>query len=109
MIIVGGGPEKKRLQRKANSNIKFKGIVSNDELKRLYQRCKAFVYIAEEDFGMVMAEAQAMGKPVIAWNKGGAKEIVADGKTGILFQEQTKESLAKANLENEKNFKKFDS
>jgi glycosyltransferase involved in cell wall biosynthesis len=60
------------------------------------QRCRAFVYAAAEDFGISLVEAQAAGAPVIAYGKGGAVETVIPGKTGILFAEQTVESLMTA-------------
>jgi glycosyltransferase involved in cell wall biosynthesis len=57
------------------------------------QQCQAFIFAGEEDFGIVMAEAQACGRPVIAFAKGGALDIVDDGSTGILFEEQSADSL----------------
>jgi glycosyltransferase involved in cell wall biosynthesis len=60
------------------------------------QQCQAFVFAGEEDFGIVMAEAQACGKPVIAFGRGGATEIVDDGVTGILFRDQSADSLLEA-------------
>ena len=62
-------------------------------------RAKAFVYMAVEDFGIAMVEAQAAGCPVIAYGIGGASEIVLDGETGLLFQEQTSHSLIEAVLQ----------
>jgi glycosyltransferase involved in cell wall biosynthesis len=59
-------------------------------------RARAFVYMATEDFGIAMVEAQAAGCPVIAYYKGGASEIVRDGETGLLFREQTAEALSNA-------------
>lgn len=107
LIIVGDGPEKKRLKQIANKNIIFKGFISDEQLKTLYQKCKAFVYMAEEDFGIVLAEAQAMGKPVIAYKKGGASEIIKDDITGFLVQEQNEESLIKEVKKMEQNYKDF--
>lgn len=105
--VVGDGPEKKKLIKMANSNINFLENLSEDKLMKEYQECRAFVFMAEEDFGMVMAEAQAMGKPVIAYKSGGASEIIIDGKTGILFKEQNNESLKCAVLQMEKCYEKF--
>lgn len=105
--VVGDGPERNKLQKIAKNNITFSGYLSESELIKKYENCKAFVFVAEEDFGMVMAEAQAMGKPVVAYKKGGASEIVVDKKTGILFESQTKESLMEAILNMENNYKKF--
>lgn len=107
LVIVGGGPEEKELKRMAKENIQFAGFIDDEEIYNIYQKCKAFVYSAEEDFGMVMAEAQAMGKPVIAFNKGGACEIVKNDITGILFDEPKVENLKKAVLKLENEFEKF--
>ncbi len=102
LIVVGEGPERARLQRMASNEVKFLGWVSDDELLRLYHRCKALVFPAEEDFGIVMVEAQAAGKPVVAYSRGGASEIVSDGETGLLFHEQTVEALCEAVLKLER-------
>lgn len=104
--IIGRGPDKKYLQKKAKNNIEFLGYLSNDEIKKYYQEAKAFVFAAEEDFGIVPVEAMACGRPVIAYNGGGVKESVIDGVTGVLFDEQTPQCL----IDTIKNFdsKKFD-
>lgn len=107
--IVGNGPGKDKLMKMSNSNINFLENLSEEQLMKEYETCKSFVFMAEEDFGMVMAEAQAMGKPVIAYKAGGASEIVIDGKTGILFKEQSKESLESAVLQMEQDYEKFKS
>ena len=107
--VVGKGPEKSRLKKMAKNNITFLEDLTEEQLLNEYQNCRAFVFMAEEDFGMVMAEAQAMGKPVIAYEKGGASEIIINDKTGILFKEQNKDSLKDAVLKMEKEYKKFDS
>ena len=108
LIVVGDGPERNKVKRIAKKNIEFKEEISQKQLKELYDNCKAFVFMAEEDFGMVMAEAEACGKPVIAYYKGGASEIVENEKSGLFVEKQTKESLIeKVNLM-EKIYKKFD-
>jgi glycosyltransferase involved in cell wall biosynthesis len=94
--IVGSGPEEKKLKKMAGENIEFLTGISDDELRRVYSHAKGFIFPQVEDFGLVAAEAQACGLPVIAYNAGGAREIVEDGKTGILFNEQTVESLVEA-------------
>lgn len=102
LIIAGVGPEYKKLKAIANKNIIFLGKVSDEEVVKYMNNCKAFVFPGREDFGIVMAEAQSAGKPVIAFNKGGASDIVLNNETGILFEEQTAESLNDAINESEK-------
>lgn len=98
LIIVGDGPDKKRLEKIAKRipNIFFTGKISNSQLKLYYQFAKALIVTQEEDFGISVAEAQSCGIPVIAYQKGGQKEIVMDNKTGIFFREQTVKSLKRA-------------
>jgi glycosyltransferase involved in cell wall biosynthesis len=100
LIVIGDGPEMKRIREKMTSNITLLGAQSPQALSDYMQRAKAFVFAAEEDFGIVMAEAQACGTPVIAFGKGGAKEIVQDigtsKPTGVLFYEQNVSSLRSA-------------
>lgn len=94
--VAGDGGEYKNLKRLAGSNIKFLGKVEDKELRSLYQQCRAFVFPGEEDFGIMPLEAQACGRPVIAFGKGGALETVIDGQTGLFFEEQSVVSLTKA-------------
>jgi glycosyltransferase involved in cell wall biosynthesis len=94
--IIGSGPEKKRLQKIAKRNIEFLGFLSDEEVGKYYREAKAFVFVAEEDFGIVPVEAMACGRPVIALGRGGAKETVAEGITGEFFHDQNPESLIKA-------------
>ena len=96
LFIVGTGAEEKRLKIRAKNNIKFLGSVSDSELVKIYQNAKAFMMPQFEDFGITAVEAQSFGVPVIAYNNGGAKDTVVDGKTGILFNDQTKQSLIDA-------------
>src|SRR5271166_1873277 len=84
--IVGDGPEYKRLKQAATSNIEFCGRVSDQHLRDLYSRCRALLMPGEEDFGITMVEALASGKPVIAWARGGALEIVPEFG-GLLYAE----------------------
>lgn len=88
LIVVGDGPEMPRLQRLAKENVRLLGYQPDAVVADLLRRAKAFVYMATEDFGIAMVEAQAAGCPVIAYGKGGAAEIVRDGETGILFKTQ---------------------
>ena len=96
LIIIGDGPEMDRVRAKAGSNVELLGYRDNETLRSHLQRAKAFVFVAEEDFGIVPVEAQACGTPVIAFGRGGVAETVIPGKTGILFYEQSAESLAGA-------------
>lgn len=91
--IIGTGPDKPLLQKKAKKNIEFLGFLSDEEIKNYYSEAKAFIFPAEEDFGIVPVEAMASGRPVIAFNGGGAKETVIDGLTGTFFDEQTPQCL----------------
>jgi len=96
LIIVGTGSEEKKLRQKANNNIKFMGHVTDKKLANLYRASKALIFPQLEDFGITAVEAMAVGKPVIAYNKGGARDTLIDGKTGIFFDQQKYESLAGA-------------
>lgn len=87
LIIIGVGSQLGKLKKLANDNIIFKDQVAENELVGYYQNCRAFVQANEEDFGIAMVEALAAGKPVIAFSKGGAAEIITP-KTGILFAKQ---------------------
>ena len=91
--MIGEGPERKRLEALAAPNVKLVGWQSDQASAELVGRARALVHAAEEDFGLVMAEAQAAGCPVIAYGSGSAPEIILDGQTGLLFHEQTVESL----------------
>jgi len=91
--IIGDGPERKKIQRKAKSNIEFVGLVSDEELRDYYAYCRAFIFPQEEDFGITAVEAMAAGRPVIAYQGGGALEIIEPGVTGLFFKEQTPASL----------------
>ncbi|MCK5241782.1 glycosyltransferase [bacterium] len=96
LIVVGDGPEFKRLGKIAKKNITFKRRCEQEELNRLYARCRAFIFPGEEDFGITPLEAMASGRPVIAYAKGGALETVKEGKTGLFFNEPKASSLADA-------------
>lgn len=89
LIVVGVGPEQERLKKMARSpKIQFMPFVDENELRLLYSGAEALIFPQVEDFGLVAAEAQACGTPVIAYAVGGAQEIIQDGKTGILFSHQ---------------------
>jgi glycosyltransferase involved in cell wall biosynthesis len=91
--VIGSGPEETRLKKMAGPNIEFLGWKSDLELKDYYARCKAFIFPTEEDFGITPLEAQAAGRPVIAYKKGGALETVIEDVTGVFFEKQTVDSL----------------
>lgn len=93
--IAGSGPELLHLRRFAASNIEFLGRVSDDDLRDLYARCRAFLLPGEEDFGMTPVEALASGKPVIAHGRGGALETVPEFG-GVFFADQTEASIFEA-------------
>jgi len=94
--IVGEGPQRKRLQATAGPGVEFLGWGTDAEVRDLYRGCRAFIFPGEEDFGITPLEAQACGRPVVAYGKGGARETVRDGETGVFFTEQTPEALADA-------------
>lgn len=96
LIVIGAGTEHQHLQSRACSNIRFLGFQPDEVVRKAMQACRALVFPGEEDFGIVIAEAQACGRPVIAFGQGGAREIVRDGITGILFRDQTVDSLCEA-------------
>ena len=92
--IIGTGDEEKNLRRIAGRTIQFLGRVSDAKLSEYYSGCKALLFPGLEDFGLSVVEAQAHGKPIIAYKDGGQLETVIDGKTGILFTPQTAEALS---------------
>jgi lipopolysaccharide/colanic/teichoic acid biosynthesis glycosyltransferase/glycosyltransferase involved in cell wall biosynthesis len=96
LIVVGEGPERARLERLAGSNTTFRARVEEGELAALFARCRALLHTGVDDFGMVMVEALAAGKPVLACAEGGALDIVRDGETGILIREPTVASVREA-------------
>lgn len=118
LVIVGTGREEKHLRSIARKNIKFAGQVPESDLVEYYNGAIALIMPQEEDFGIVSIEAQSLGVPVIAYQKGGATDTVISGKTGLFFESQTPESLADAVIRFEKiafvvdnllsNAKKFD-
>ena len=94
--IVGTGTEYNALKKLAGPNIEFLGWQSDEENRELYRRCRCLVFPGEEDFGIVPVEAQACGRPVVAYGKGGLLETVVENATGVFFREQTEESLLAA-------------
>lgn len=101
LVVIGDGPDFEKIKEKAGSNISLLGFAPDEVLKDKMQHAKAFVFAAEEDFGIIPVEAQACGTPVIAYGRGGALETVrAIGRdsqpTGVFFKEQTVDSLKAA-------------
>jgi glycosyltransferase involved in cell wall biosynthesis len=101
LVVIGAGPEMSKIRAIAPANVELLGHQEFAELKRHMQQAKAFVFAAEEDFGIIPVEAQACGTPVIAFGKGGALETVVESDdstiaTGIFFREQTAEALIEA-------------
>ncbi|MBI4670407.1 MAG: glycosyltransferase [Chloroflexi bacterium] len=96
LVVVGAGPELKRLQRAAGANVTFLGATSREVLREHFAQCRALLFPGLEDFGIVLVEAQAMGCPVIAYGAGGVLDIVRDGETGVLFEAQTVDAVCNA-------------
>lgn len=100
LIVIGDGSEMNKIKAKAKSNVQILGYQSNSVMQEYMQKAKAFVFAAEEDFGITPVEAQACGTPVIAFGKGGVLETIrpygAEKPTGIFFNEQTAASLIDA-------------
>ncbi len=100
LVVIGSGSQEKELKALASqyNDITFTGRIGDDEVKGYLQRCKALIFCAEEDFGIIPVEAQACGRPVIAFGKGGALETVIDGETGVFFDRQEVDSVKEALL-----------
>lgn len=100
LVVIGAGPEMKKVKAKAGTNIEILGHQPTDMLRDYMQRACAFVFAAEEDFGIMPIEAQACGTPVIAFAKGAAVETIcglsAKSPTGVFFNQQTVHSLCTA-------------
>jgi glycosyltransferase involved in cell wall biosynthesis len=94
--IVGDGRNRAALQARAGPNVEFLGRLRDDEVDTLMTRCRAFLFPGLEDFGIAPVEAQAAGRPVVAYAGGGALDTVLDGETGVLFAEQSVEALTDA-------------
>ncbi len=102
LLVVGSGQDEKRLRRYEMDNVRFLGNLSREGIITLYRTARGLVFPGREDFGIVPVEAQAYGCPVIAFGQGGALETVLPDRTGVLFAEQTVDSLREAVLKNEK-------
>lgn len=93
LIVIGDGPDFKKVAKKVTPNIQLIGYQSTSSLRTHLQKAKAFLFAAHEDFGILPVEAQACGTPVIAFGKGGSLETVVNGQTGLFFHEQTARSI----------------
>lgn len=98
LVVIGTGSEFEKLDALSGETVIFKGKVSDEELIAYYKNCRALIFPGIEDFGITMVEAQLAGKPVIAFKKGGASEIVKGDTTGVFFDHQTVGSLTNALL-----------
>lgn len=96
LVVIGGGPNLEAYRKTAKGNVTVMGYQPFDVLKEKMQHAKAFVFAADEDFGMIPIEAQSCGTPVIAYGHGGSLETVNSGKTGLFFHEQTPEAVCEA-------------
>lgn len=96
LVVIGGGPNLEAYRKLAKENATVMGYQPFDVLKEKMQHAKAFVFAADEDFGMIPIEAQSCGTPVIAYGHGGSLETVNGGKTGLFFNEQTPEAIVEA-------------
>ena len=96
LVVIGDGPEMKKIALTAKENIRLMGFVSQEVLRENMQKAKGFVFAALEDFGIAPLQAQSCGTPVIAFGKGGSLETVSEGKSGLFFEQQTAEALIQA-------------
>jgi glycosyltransferase involved in cell wall biosynthesis len=108
LVVIGDGPEYDRIAEKAGPNVQMLGYQPFQTLRDYMQRARAFVFAAEEDFGIIPVEAQACGTPVVAYGRGGATETVLPGETGVFFYEQTTDGIRAALESLEENYSRLD-
>ena len=108
LLVIGDGPDMAKIKSKAGKNVELLGFASDERMADLMGRAKAFVFAAEEDFGITPVEAQACGTPVICFGRGGARETVLDGESGLYFMEQNAKELLAAVAKFEQNYDKFE-
>ncbi|MDP9346560.1 MAG: glycosyltransferase [Actinomycetota bacterium] len=94
LLVIGDGPDARRLKRLAGSNVRFAGRAGDVDVARMLASARALVVTATEEFGIAAVEAQAAGRPVIALHHGGVVETLAEGRTGVFFDPCTPEALA---------------
>lgn len=108
LIVVGDGPERDAIEAAAGANVDVVGYQPDEAVTHYMQNARAFVFGAEEDFGIVPVEAQACGTPVLAYGQGGSKETVDPGRTGLFFDRQTPEAVRRVVTEFERRRHQFD-
>lgn len=108
LLVIGDGPDMAKIKSKAGKNVELLGFASDETMADLMGRAKAFVFAAEEDFGITPVEAQACGTPAICFGRGGARETVLDGESGLYFMEQNTKELLAAVAKFEQNYDKFE-
>ncbi len=96
LIVIGAGPKLEEMQRRAGPTVEVLGWQSDEVVRDHMRRCRALLFCGQEDFGLVPVEAQAAGRPVIAYASGGALETVVEGKSGFFFRNQSPEDVADA-------------
>jgi glycosyltransferase involved in cell wall biosynthesis len=96
LVVIGSGPAKQQLQKKANNNITFMGRLTDEEVAKYMSRCRAFIFPGKEDFGLTPLEANASGRPVVAFKGGGTLDTVKDGVTGVYFEGENPDEIVKA-------------
>ena len=108
LLVIGDGPDMAKIKSKAGKNVELLGFADDKTMADLMGRARAFVFAAEEDFGITPVEAQACGTPVICFGRGGARETVLDGESGLYFMEQNAKELLAAVAKFEQNYDKFE-
>ncbi len=108
LLVIGEGPDMDKIKSKSGKNVELLGFADDETMADLMGRAKAFVFAAEEDFGITPVEAQACGTPVICFGRGGARETVLDGESGLYFMEQNTKELLAAVAKFEQNYDKFE-
>jgi glycosyltransferase involved in cell wall biosynthesis len=96
LVVIGAGSERGRLEKMGGSTITFLGSQPFPVLRDYFRRCRALIFPGIEDFGITPLEAQASGRPVVAYRAGGVLETIREGVTGLFFDHQTPESLMQA-------------
>jgi glycosyltransferase involved in cell wall biosynthesis len=109
LVVIGEGPQFAKLSETATPNITLLGRAPTETVSKHLQAARAFVFAANEDFGIAPIEAQACGTPVIAYGHGGATETVVEGRTGVFFHEQSAASIVSAVEAFEAREQQFDS